>query len=185
MSEAMRFMVEVEGHFPREAICVRLLNHLQKHCESICRAPHFNATRNVIMSSEHIVPTPNSHDTIRTKGKLNSNNESVISKTEPEPNNNDSNAFDMRNHNQMMVSENDYDKAHVENNNHMSYKYKTNIKLRFTQDINGGCPESVKRQKLENGRRNSVTSTENQRYTFLLFFISDKLVACYDVTSTS
>lgn len=37
MSETMRFMVEVEGHFPREAICVRLLNHLQKHCEALTR----------------------------------------------------------------------------------------------------------------------------------------------------
>lgn len=38
MSETMRFMVEVEGHFPREAICVRLLNHLQKHCEALTRS---------------------------------------------------------------------------------------------------------------------------------------------------
>ncbi|KAJ8932547.1 hypothetical protein NQ318_000699 [Aromia moschata] len=54
MSEAMRFMVEVEGHFPREAICVRLLNHLQKHCESISRTPHVNQTRNPIIPAEHM-----------------------------------------------------------------------------------------------------------------------------------
>lgn len=162
MSEAMRFMVEVEGHFPREAICVRLLNHLQKHCESISRTPHFSPTRNVILSSEHIVPVPNAHDPIRNKGQVKVN-EHVISKTETEQNNNDNSAYAMRNNNQMPIPEHEYEKAHVENNNHMSYKYKTNIKLRFTQDINGGCQEPTKRQKLENGRRNSVTSTENQR----------------------
>lgn len=162
MSEAMRFMVEVEGHFPREAICVRLLNHLQKHCESISRAPHFNSARNVALSSEHIVPVPNAHDSVRNKGQLKVS-ENVISKTEIEQNNNDNNAYIMRSNNQIAMLENEYDKTHVENNSHMSYKYKTNIKLRFTQDINGGWQEPTKRQKLENGRRNSVTSTENHR----------------------
>ncbi|KAJ8932548.1 hypothetical protein NQ318_000700 [Aromia moschata] len=52
-------------------------------------------------------------------------------------------------------SESDYEK-HPETNG-ISYKYKTNIKLRFTQDINGGGQEISKRQKIENGRRNSGT----------------------------
>lgn len=161
MSEAMRFMVEVEGHFPREAICVRLLSHLQKHCESISRAPHFSPTRNIPMTSEHIVPVPSAHDPMVNKGELKVN-EGSLSKVENEQNNSDNVGYVIRN-NQMSLPENEYDKTHVENNNHMSYKYKTNIKLRFTQDINGGYQEPVKRQKLDSRRRNSVTSTENHR----------------------
>lgn len=31
----MRFLVEVEGFLPREALCVKLINHLQSHCENV------------------------------------------------------------------------------------------------------------------------------------------------------
>lgn len=159
MSEAMRFMVEVEGHFPREAVCVRLLNHLQKHCESIARAPHFSSTRNTNYTTEHIVPVPNAHEPAGSKVQMKVG-DCLVAKSEPEQNNNNS-SYVVREVSQS--SENDYEKAHLDNTNGMSYKYKTNIKLRFTQDINGG-PDAIKRQKLENGRRNSLTSsTENQR----------------------
>ncbi|XP_030761607.1 transcription factor cwo isoform X2 [Sitophilus oryzae] len=40
MSEAIRFMVEIEGHFPREPVCARLLSHLQAHCD---QGPHTGA----------------------------------------------------------------------------------------------------------------------------------------------
>ncbi|KAG5870884.1 hypothetical protein JTB14_035752 [Gonioctena quinquepunctata] len=155
MSEAMRFMVEVEGHFPREAVCVRLLNHLQKHCESISRPPSFTPNRHTSLGTEHIVPVPNNTEPIRN-GMPVKPAEYSITKMEPEPNNNnDSYVASSDNH----PVENEYDK-HTETNG-LSYKYKTNIKLRFTQDVNGGGLEGAKRQKLENGRRNSLTSIEN------------------------
>ncbi|XP_074029749.1 transcription factor cwo isoform X1 [Leptinotarsa decemlineata] len=155
MSEAMRFMVEVEGHFPREAVCVRLLNHLQKHCETISRAPSFTSNRHSSLGTEHIVPTPNTNEPVRNGTPVKVADYSV-SKIEPETNNNgDSYIARSTNH----PVESDYEK-HTEING-MSYKYKTNIKLRFSQDVNGGL-EASKRQKLENGRRNSLTSIENQ-----------------------
>lgn len=36
MSETLRFLVEVEGHFPRSPLCVRLLAHLQQHRDAVC-----------------------------------------------------------------------------------------------------------------------------------------------------
>ncbi|KAJ8920234.1 hypothetical protein NQ315_011895 [Exocentrus adspersus] len=158
MSEAMRFMVEVEGHFPREAVCVRLLNHLQKHCESISRpAPHVNQARTPVPPPEHTVPVQHPHETIRNNIQVKVT-EYPVTKNEMEPNNNN-NSFIVRNSNHTLSSESDYEK--LPETNGVSYKYKTNIKLRFTQDINGGGQENAKRQKLENGRRNSVTSIEN------------------------
>lgn len=157
MSEAMRFMVEVEGHFPREAICVRLLNHLQKHCETISRTPHINQNRTPVPSSEHIVPLQNPHEAVRNNIQLKVT-EYPLAKSDVEQNNN--NSYSVRTNNHTQSSESDCEK-HPETNG-VSYKYKTNIKLRFTQDMNGGGPENPKRQKIENGRRNSVTSTENQ-----------------------
>lgn len=152
-------MVEVEGHFPREAICVRLLNHLQKHCESISRTPHVTQNRTTVTPAEHIVPLQNAHEAVRNNIQLKVT-EYPVAKNEPEQNNNNS-SFNVRSNNHTQSSESDYEK-HPETNG-VSYKYKTNIKLRFTQDINGGSQENPKRQKIENGRRNSVASTENQR----------------------
>jgi hypothetical protein len=37
MSEAMHFLVEVEGFFAGDSLCLRLINHLQKHCEKILK----------------------------------------------------------------------------------------------------------------------------------------------------
>lgn len=37
VSEAMQFLVEVEGHLADEELCVRLGNHLEKHCEKILK----------------------------------------------------------------------------------------------------------------------------------------------------
>lgn len=36
MSEALRFLVDVEGQFPRSPLCVRLLAHLQQHRDAVC-----------------------------------------------------------------------------------------------------------------------------------------------------
>lgn len=35
LSETMHFLVEVEGFFARDSLCVQLINHLQQHCEKI------------------------------------------------------------------------------------------------------------------------------------------------------
>ena len=37
LSEAMHFLVEVEGFFAGDPLCLRLINHLQKHCEKILK----------------------------------------------------------------------------------------------------------------------------------------------------
>ncbi|XP_032691294.1 hairy/enhancer-of-split related with YRPW motif protein 1-like isoform X2 [Odontomachus brunneus] len=35
LSETMHFLVEVEGFFARDSLCVQLINHLQQHCDKI------------------------------------------------------------------------------------------------------------------------------------------------------
>lgn len=35
LSETMNFLVDVEGYFARDSLCVQLLNHLQQHCDKI------------------------------------------------------------------------------------------------------------------------------------------------------
>jgi len=37
LSETMHFLVEVEGYFAGDSLCVQLINHLQKHCEKIVK----------------------------------------------------------------------------------------------------------------------------------------------------
>lgn len=35
LSETLHFLVEIEGFFARDSICVQLINHLQQHCDKI------------------------------------------------------------------------------------------------------------------------------------------------------
>lgn len=162
MSEAMRFLVEVEGHFPREAICVRLLSHLQKHCEALSRAPIKEHPPSEPYSEDpgQITPvvTPVVQEKVQTQDYVEVNN-----KREHEPNNNIYPPVDevARNYSEFDT----YDKQ-SDSNGSISYKYKNDIKLRFSQDLNS----AAKKQKIENGlqnhnnlRRTSVTSIENQR----------------------
>lgn len=37
LSEVMRYLVEGQGHFPREPVCLQLINHLQHHCDNITK----------------------------------------------------------------------------------------------------------------------------------------------------
>lgn len=152
MSETMRFMVEVEGHFPREGVCVRILNHLQKHCESISRIPHPPTVPNPPVM-EHRITLPPQQPTNHIQTPL----DYAIPQNEP----NNNGAFSVG------LNGTDLYEKHPDCNGHAgSYKYKTNIKMRFSQDLN----EGVKRQKVENnGRRGSVTSVENHRYVQGLF----------------
>nr|ALT07181.1 bHLH transcription factor Hey [Dastarcus helophoroides] len=159
MSETMRFMVEVEGHFSHEAICVRLLNHLQKHCASICRGPA-PSPQTVPSTNIHIMSPPQEiRDRVRpeypTKIELENNNNNVHL---PEPYTSMSvNGSPSVQRNEDM--DHDHHDKHLESNG-VSYKYKTNIKLRFNQDLN--AEHDNKKQKTENGRRHSITSLENQ-----------------------
>jgi hypothetical protein len=145
MSEAMRFMVEVEGHFPREGICVRILNHLQKHCESLSRMSH----QPPAASNQPVVEHRNLQDAANNLQVQVSDYQTP--KNEP---NNNNGSFTVR-----LNDSESYDKHPECNGNGVSYKYKTNIKMRFSQNLN----EGIKRQKVENGRRASVNSVENQR----------------------
>ncbi|KAJ9587604.1 hypothetical protein L9F63_018986, partial [Diploptera punctata] len=45
LSEAMHFLVEVEGFFAGDPFCVQLINHLQKHCEKILKGDRLNFPR--------------------------------------------------------------------------------------------------------------------------------------------
>ncbi|CAH0555518.1 unnamed protein product [Brassicogethes aeneus] len=147
MSETMRFMVEVEGHSPREAICARLLSHLQKHCtDTVSRGPNMPPQQMPSLSPDQMPVHPQ-------ESAKQAAAEYQLPKQEPEQNNNNGNGYSTT------PSESDYDKH---NESGALYKYKTNIKLRFNQDVNGGQEVPNKRPKLENGRRNSVTSLENQ-----------------------
>lgn len=35
MSEAMHFLVEVQGYFAGDSLCVQMVNHLRKHCDKM------------------------------------------------------------------------------------------------------------------------------------------------------
>ncbi|XP_044744021.1 transcription factor cwo isoform X2 [Chrysoperla carnea] len=51
MSETMRFLVEVEGFFAREALCVKLINHLQAHCEAILTSDRLHSGNPISQST--------------------------------------------------------------------------------------------------------------------------------------
>jgi len=64
LSEAMHFLVEVEGFFAGDPLCLRLINHLQKHCDKILKGDRLNFphTHHVETTSNHpvavgVVPT--------------------------------------------------------------------------------------------------------------------------------
>lgn len=59
MSETMRFLVEVEGYFAREALCVRLINHLQKHCDDLLHERVQNTNISPEKDYSHIQSAPN------------------------------------------------------------------------------------------------------------------------------
>lgn len=181
MSEAMRFMVEIEGHFPRESICVRLLGHLQKHCDSLSRSTTLNTTiNNSTAPTDHsptLIPNNNNNNNVHNNNskpddRFNNttnghhinrqlipdydNAHAVLTKMEPEIGQNGAN-----NGVGVIIKQiHDSDGEKQSDSNGVSYKYKNNIKMRFNQDL---CQEGAsKRQKLENGRRSSFASTENQ-----------------------
>ncbi|XP_034230171.1 transcription factor cwo-like isoform X2 [Thrips palmi] len=45
LSEAMHFLVEVEGYFAGDSLCVKLISHLQKHCDKIVKGDRLNFPR--------------------------------------------------------------------------------------------------------------------------------------------
>lgn len=141
MSETMRYMVEIEGHFPREAICLRLLSHLQKHCEAICRSSSVH---------QNTVPCGPLHNT--TENGDHQSSKYIVPKEEPNNNNLPHNEGGPD------VLEPDPYEKHTE-----TYKYKNDMKLRFTQDLNSVQNGNSQHQKLEGTRRNSTVSNDNHR----------------------
>ncbi|KAK3853838.1 hypothetical protein Pcinc_039636 [Petrolisthes cinctipes] len=51
MSETMQFLVESEGFFSGDSLCVRLMNHLTKHCEKILTSEGYVARQSGASSS--------------------------------------------------------------------------------------------------------------------------------------
>ncbi|ROT71647.1 Hairy/enhancer-of-split related with YRPW motif protein 2 [Penaeus vannamei] len=51
MSETMQFLVESEGFFSGDSLCVRLMNHLTKHCEKILNSEGYVMRQNGASSS--------------------------------------------------------------------------------------------------------------------------------------
>lgn len=143
ISKTMRFMVEIEGHFPREAICIRLLNHLQQHCETLCRT----ATAHSNTMTQNSVHEHSNRD----RG-----DQQVTEYITPkmEPNNNSMLNIDIV----QESSEGDNYEKHSE-----TYKYKNDIKLRFNQDLNQVHNCGIKHQKFDPVRRNSSLSVEHLR----------------------
>lgn len=156
MSETMRFMVEVEGHFSNEAICVRLLTHLQKHCANLPhRSSHVPQTTTVTDRLMGPGPTVVDRSPIQVP-------EFQTMKVEIEQNNNNAKENNTFNNNNTYSNgtNNDENEHGNTENGRISYKYKTNIKLRFNQDLNG--ESEAKRPKLDGDRRSSVNSIENR-----------------------
>ncbi|XP_018327707.1 transcription factor cwo isoform X2 [Agrilus planipennis] len=164
MSEAMRFLVEVEGHFPREGICVRLLSHLQKHCDTLSRVPpspikvrtppDLGIPRSDISGREEPPPTSDSNKTSSDESppQTKCNGHHNVNTTEMDTSN-------VRNGH---LSEPEvYDKHSENSNGAVSYKYKTDIKQRFNQEFNG---VTFKRQRRDSDdmRRSSLASLESQ-----------------------
>ncbi|KAL0277120.1 UNVERIFIED_CONTAM: hypothetical protein PYX00_004509 [Menopon gallinae] len=45
LSEAMHFLVEVQGYFAGDSLCVQMINHLHKHCDKILKSDLLNHPR--------------------------------------------------------------------------------------------------------------------------------------------
>ncbi|XP_031332268.1 transcription factor cwo isoform X2 [Photinus pyralis] len=131
MSEAMRFLVEVEGHFPREAICIRLLTHLQKHCDTLSRTTQTLSPPELVEKVE--------------EKKINEQIDLTKGVHSPPCD-------------QFALKSSESDEKHSDGS--ASYKYKNDIKLRFSQDLNSATKKL--KTSANSIRRVSDTSTENQ-----------------------
>ncbi|CAG9856553.1 unnamed protein product [Phyllotreta striolata] len=134
MSETMRFLVEIEGHFPREPFCLRLLDHLQAHGERVARPSAYGGGG---------VATPASRGSPA--------GEYAAAALPQDRNNNESEAG---------ANNGEYCK-NAEAPGAASYKYKTNIKLRFSRDTNGTAG-----RRIGNERRGSMNSVENRSSSY-------------------
>lgn len=45
LSEAMHFLVEVQGYFAGDSLCVQMINHLHKHCDKLLKGDALNFPR--------------------------------------------------------------------------------------------------------------------------------------------
>lgn len=72
MSETMRFLVEVEGYFAREALCVRLINHLQKHCETLVQRERVSSSTKIQVENSEYPVAPSMQSLISPTTTVNS-----------------------------------------------------------------------------------------------------------------
>nr|WJN01331.1 clockwork orange protein [Pachycrepoideus vindemmiae] len=129
LSETMHFLVEVEGYFARDALCVQLISHLQQHCDKIL------ATSDRL-GFPHPVDLPSSNGTAcnghQSRGGL-----------IPPPNlaSDDSNhSSHSHGSSSLLLSHHHHDHHHHHHHHHESqrppanYKFKNSIKQRFSAD---------------------------------------------------
>lgn len=187
MSETMRFLVEVEGYFAREALCVRLINHLQKHCEDLLQDHIPNKKINGEKDYAHIQSVPN-----LTNPSNNSNGNPIIRLNSPRQNDFDHNLQEIMNREvkrevqetkaaplssdlRLYSDERGFEHRQDNNktecmkanenrecNNVALYKFKNNIKQRFSQDLSAESNQlkGFKRRKLSEPIRRSSITTE-------------------------
>uniref|UniRef100_T1J4E7 BHLH domain-containing protein n=1 Tax=Strigamia maritima TaxID=126957 RepID=T1J4E7_STRMM len=65
MAEIMHFLVEVEGFYPRENLCIKLLNHLRKHGEEISK--RYDMSQNPTAESPQQSEVTNHSETLFSK----------------------------------------------------------------------------------------------------------------------
>lgn len=218
MSETMRFLVEVEGYFAREALCIRLINHLQKYCENLflrergntgpkitidddfAQLPQIptnsltNGLNNSTLQSpkrphaEHYENGSQLRDmltactvTIKDESRINSHqilrpvgSSNLTQLPIPEHDRRCNDEYKQ----QQLAPEDDYLKSNnrgkervrkiSENDSYSNgsslYKFKNNIKQRFSQDVSAETSQTdnnnkmCKRRKVVDLRRNSITA---------------------------
>lgn len=189
MSETMRFLVEVEGYFAREALCVRLITHLQKHCDDVLQERIPNTKSNSEKDYAHAQPMTNTINNNNSskinpimrlnsppqheyehnlKGMINRDvKNEVVQETKQEitPLRSDISMYSEERHYELSQENNKKEDCFktIEGrdcNNVSLYKFKNNIKQRFTQDLSAESNQLkvFKRRKLsEPIRRSSIT----------------------------
>lgn len=76
LSETMHFLVEVEGFFARDSLCVQLISHLQQHCDKIlATSDRLGFPHPEMPSSNGSINSSFAHSTIPTVCPSNSNSD--------------------------------------------------------------------------------------------------------------
>ncbi|XP_054275981.1 uncharacterized protein LOC128995103 isoform X4 [Macrosteles quadrilineatus] len=171
LSETMHFLVEVEGMFAGDKLCVQLISHLQRHCDKILKGGGLNNPR--------VHPETSSSSKERSSGSgSGSSSDGGERQTTDNFYNSASQLRDILTSNSLpqnrreMVPEppsppNSVNGTSLPHDNHSSsgslYKFKNNIKQRFSAEHSGSVeqshPISLKRRRSDDWRRPSDTSS--------------------------